>query len=84
MRREKVLETIDIAETPEDKGLTLTIKLTAYDNGILNFGAAKYPLNGKEFHDEWISAIHDICDYVLELKRRAAERQREKGTLRVA
>jgi hypothetical protein len=30
-----VRKLLDVAETSEDKGLTMTVKVTAYDNGIV-------------------------------------------------
>lgn len=46
----RIRETMDVEPTPRNKGLTLTLKLTAYDNGMLELDTV--PLNDHKKDDD--------------------------------
>ncbi|GAA2166462.1 hypothetical protein GCM10009727_86050 [Actinomadura napierensis] len=71
----RVRETMDVKPTPRDKGLTLTLRVTAYDNGMLE-------LDGVPLHDHkkqspvvgWLAVSEVISTTISEFHRQVQTR----------
>jgi hypothetical protein len=75
----RIRETMKVQKTPRDKGLTLTLKLTAYDNGMLELDTV--PLNDHNVDDDvtgWLAAAEVLTATLNEFHRQVAKRQAEK------
>jgi hypothetical protein len=77
----RVRETMDVKPTPRDKGLTLTLRVTAYDNGMLE-------LDGVPLHDHkkqppvvgWLAISEVISTTISEFHRQVQARTAEADT----
>lgn len=66
--------------TPRDKGLTLTLKVTAYDNGMVEVDGI--PINESPDYDQgggWLGAADVITTTLNEFRRQAEARKKEQG-----
>ena len=75
----RIRETMNVQSTPRDKGLTLTLKLTAYDNGMLELDTV--PLNDHHNDDDvtGLLAASEVFTATLnEFHRQVAKRQAAK------
>ncbi|MFF5264243.1 hypothetical protein ACFY4C_35405 [Actinomadura viridis] len=71
----RIRETMNVEPTPRNKGLTLTLKLTAYDNGMLELDTV--PLNDHKTDDDvtgWLAAAEVITATLNEFHRQVAAR----------
>jgi hypothetical protein len=76
----RVRESMDVKPTPRNKGLTLTLRLTAYDNGMLE-------LDGVPLHDHqrqssvvgWLAAGEVIGTTLSEFHRQVMTRTSQGG-----
>ena len=67
---------MDVSPTPKNKGLTLTLRLTAYDNGMIQLDGV--PLNDHVNYDPatgWTAAAEVIAATVSEFQRQVAKRK---------
>jgi hypothetical protein len=90
---ERVRRSMDVEQTPQNKGLTLTLRLTAYDNGMLTLDGI--PINDRGARAEhdgepagpeydqvggWVMASEVIARTISEFRRKVAAREREMST----
>lgn len=76
LQREK-----NIKETPKNAGLTLTITLTAYDNGLLELDTK--PVGDHKADSDarrWMSVAMVISQKLRDFQHEAEKRQAEKGS----
>jgi hypothetical protein len=76
----RIRETMDVKPTPRNKGLTLTLKLTAYDNGMLELDTV--PLNDHHSDDDvtgWLAAAEVITATLNEFHRQVTARVDERA-----
>ena len=72
---------VDIKETPENVGLVMTIRVTAYDTGLVKVDGR--PINqgsrseGFDQGHGWLGAAEHITQKLNELRRQAAARQQK-------
>ncbi|MGH3401030.1 MAG: hypothetical protein ACRDRJ_00680 [Streptosporangiaceae bacterium] len=77
-----IREDTDIRPTPEDKGLLMTITVTAYDNGLVQVDGR--PINqgnpsvGYDQGHGWLGAAEHVTLKLGELRRQAAARQKAR------
>src|SRR5258706_12988468 len=75
-----------VGPTPHDKGLTLTLRITAYDNGMIAVDGV--PINeapGYEPAHGWLGAAEIVITTMNEFRRQAEKRQKDRaGTGREA
>jgi hypothetical protein len=70
---------MDVRPTPRDKGLTLTIRVTAYDNGMIAVDGV--PINQAPAYDSghaWLGAVETALLTLSEFRRQAEKRRQEK------
>jgi hypothetical protein len=75
---ERIRESWDVQESPQNKGVTLTIRITAYDNGMVQVDGI--PINDHRHPDPvvgWLGAV-DVVTSTIALF------QREKSAPRTA
>jgi hypothetical protein len=71
----RIRETMNVEPTARDKGLTLILKLTAYDNGMLELDGV--PLNDHKKDDQvagWLAAAEVLASTLNEFHRQVAAR----------
>jgi hypothetical protein len=78
--REHVRNILDTKPTQEDVGLVCTIKITAYDNGMINVngspaGLTKIPGRSSE---KWMHATRKVMQILEQFEETFAERQAEQ------
>ncbi len=75
--REKTI----IGQTPENKGLQMTITVTAYDNGLVQVDGRPInqalPSGGYDQGHGWLGAAEHIVLKLSELRRQANARQKK-------
>lgn len=75
---DRIRRTWDVAPTRDDKGLTLTLRMTAYDNGIMLDGV---PINdsskGYDAVHGWVGAQMVMAETINEFRKAVQERERE-------
>jgi hypothetical protein len=72
--------TMNVTRTARDKGLTLTIKVTAYDNGMVEVDGI--PINESPAYDQgggWLGAADVIMTTLNEFRRQVEVRKRQLG-----
>jgi len=82
-RLDRVRETMQVKATPRDKGLTLTLRLTAYDNGMIELDGV--PLNDHQKDGPvvgWLAAGEVITTTLSEFHRQVLARSGERGVVR--
>jgi hypothetical protein len=73
---ETVRDKMKVAPTPEDKGLILTLTVTAYDNGVLSVDDR--PVSTIDPAHSWLSA-HEVMGIAMsEFYRQFRARQKSK------
>jgi len=68
---ERIRDEISIEPTPQDKGLTLTITVTAYDNGLVTVNGN--PMSGDETL-KWMGAAELTSMHLREFRRQFEQR----------
>ena len=80
---ESIREKTAIGPTPEDKGLQMTITVTAYDNGLVQVDRRlinkALPSGGYDPGRGWLGAAEYIVLQLGELRRQATARQRKRS-----
>lgn len=77
----RIRESMSVIPTARDKGLTLTIKVTAYDNGMVEVDGI--PINESPAYDQgggWLGAADVITTTLNEFRRQADVRRKQLGT----
>ena len=73
----RVRKSMNVKPTPQNKGLGLTLRIDAYDNGIVNVDGI--PMNdGKDQTDAWLGANSVIATTILEFRTQVEKRRRLK------
>ena len=70
---------MDVKPTPRDKGLTLTLRVTAYDNGMIEVDGV--PINAAPAYDPghgWLGAAETALLTLGEFRRQADTRRKQK------
>jgi len=70
---------MDVKPTPRDKGLTLTLRVTAYDNGMIEVDGV--PINEAPAYDPghgWLGAAETALLTLSEFRRQAEKRRKER------
>jgi hypothetical protein len=76
-----IRESTDIRLTPEDKGLQMTITVTAYDNGLVQVDGRPINQSAPGGYDQghgWLGAAEHVTLKLSELRRQAAARQKTR------
>jgi hypothetical protein len=72
----RIRESWNVAPTARDKGLTLTIKVTAYDNGMVEVDGI--PINENPDYDQgggWLGAADVITTTLNEFRKDSKKRR---------
>jgi hypothetical protein len=70
---------MDVKPTPHDKGLSLTLRVTAYDNGMVQVDGV--PINAAPDYDAghgWLGAAETVLLTLSEFRRQAETRRRQR------
>jgi len=71
---------MDVKPTPQDKGLALTIRLVAYDNGMIQLDGV--PINDQADYDQatgWLGAAEVVVATMNEFRRQVDARRGRSG-----
>ncbi len=71
---------MDVKPTPRDRGLTLTLRVTAYDNGVIAVDGV--PINAAPSYDPghgWLDAAETALLTLSEFRRQAEIRRNQKA-----
>lgn len=71
---------MNVVPTAQDKGLTLTLTVTAYDNGMVAVNGT--PINCQPHYDQghgWLGAVEVISATLGEFRKAAAVRRRRRN-----
>ena len=74
----RIRESWNVKPTARNKGLTLTLKITAYDNGMVEVDGI--PINVEPQYDQgqgWLGAAEVITTTLNEFRKDAAARRKE-------
>lgn len=77
---ERIRKSMSVTPTAREKGLTLTIKVTAYDNGMVEVDGI--PINESPGYDQgggWLGAADVITSTLNEFRRQAEVRKKQLG-----
>jgi hypothetical protein len=72
----RIRETMKVKPTARDKGLMLTLTVTAYDNGMIQLDGV--PINMEPNYDQvegWLGTIDVITTTVHEFRRQVEQRR---------
>ena len=75
-RLDRVRQSMSVEPTARDKGLTLTMRVTAYDNGMVEVDGI--PINASPDYDPadgWLGASEVTTVTLNEFRRQVAERR---------
>jgi len=78
----RIRESWNVNPTARDKGLTLALKVTAYDNGMVEVDGI--PINGEPSYDQglgWLGAADVITTTLNEFRKDAAAKRRQRQAL---
>lgn len=73
---DRLRDSMDVTPTPRGKGLQLTLKLVAYDNGMIQLDGI--PINAAPNYDAvdgWLSATEVAIATINEFRRQVARRR---------
>jgi hypothetical protein len=76
----RIRESWSVKPTARDKGLTLTVKVTAYDNGMVEVDGI--PINVEPHYEQgqgWLGAAEVITATLNEFRKDAAARRRAQA-----
>jgi hypothetical protein len=76
----RIRESMSVMPTARDKGLTLTIRVTAYDNGMVEVDGI--PIYESPVYDQgggWLGAADVITTTLNEFRRQAEIRKKQPG-----
>ncbi len=72
---------MDVKPTPRDKGVTLTLRITAYDNGMIEVDGV--PINAAPAYDAghgWLGAAETALLTLSEFRRQAETRRKQQAS----
>lgn len=75
----RIRDSWSVKPTVRDKGLTLTIRVTAYDNGMVEVDGI--PINVEPTYDQgqgWLGAVDVITTTLQEFRKDSEKRKAEK------
>lgn len=75
----RIRESWNVKPTTRDKGLTLTVKVTAYDNGMVEVDGI--PINVEPNYDQghgWLGAVDVITTTLSEFRKDATARRKAR------
>jgi hypothetical protein len=78
---ERIRRAMTVTPTPRDKGLTLTIRVTAYDNGMVEVDGI--PINeapGYEAGHGWLGAAEIVITTMNEFRRQVDKRGKDRSS----
>jgi hypothetical protein len=78
----RIRDEMDVRPTPRDKGLTLTLRVTAYDNGMIEVDGV--PINAAPNYDPghgWLGAAETALLTLSEFRRQAEVRRKHKAEI---
>jgi hypothetical protein len=76
----RIRDEMDVKATSRDKGLTLTLRITAYDNGMIEVDGV--PINAAPAYDPghgWLGAAETALLTLSEFRRQAEIRRKQKA-----
>lgn len=76
----RIRESWNVNPTPRDKGLKLTVKVTAYDNGMVEVDGI--PINVEPMYEQgqgWLGAAEVITATLNEFRKDASARRRAQA-----
>lgn len=74
----RIRDEMDVKPAPRDKGLILTLRVTAYDNGMIAVDGV--PINESPVYDPghgWLGAAETVLLTLSEFRRQAEARRRQ-------
>jgi hypothetical protein len=77
---QRIKDSMKVRPTPQDKGLTLTITVTGYDNGMVQVDGV--PINVAPDYDQgegWLVAAEVVVSTINEFRKQVARRRKEQG-----
>jgi hypothetical protein len=77
---DRIRKEMMVEPTPRDKGLTLTLHVTAYDNGMIEVDGV--PINESPHYNQghgWLGAAEIVIATMSEFRRQVEKRQKEKA-----
>ena len=77
---ERIRRSMTVDPTPNDKGLTLTLRVTAYDNGMVEVNGI--PINKAPSYDPghgWMGASEVVMSTMNEFRRQVSKRRPLSG-----
>ena len=78
-RLERFRKNMSVKPTPRDKGLTLTIEVTAYDNGMIQVDGV--PINESPDYEAghgWMGGTEMVVSTMSEFRRQVEKRRIQK------
>lgn len=76
----RIREEMNVTPTAQDKGITLTLTVTAYDNGLVAVNGT--PINCNPHYDQghgWLGAVEVISATLGEFRKLASARRKRRG-----
>ncbi len=77
----RIRSEMDVKPTPRDKGLILTLRVTAYDNGMVEVDGV--PINAFPDYDPghgWLGAAETALLTISEFRRQAEARRKQNAS----
>ncbi|MCX4390627.1 hypothetical protein OG777_27405 [Micromonospora peucetia] len=77
---DRIRKHMKVQPTKRDKGLTLTVTVTAYDNGMVEVDGV--PINAAPDYDQghgWLVAAETVTATMVEFRKDTVKRQKQKG-----
>ena len=77
---ERIRRSMTVEPTAKDKGLTLTLRVTAYDNGMVEVNGI--PINEAPSYDPgdgWMGASEVVVSTMNEFRRQASKRRIQRS-----
>ncbi len=77
---DRIRKSMAVAPTAEDKGVTLTVRVTAYDNGMIQVDGI--PINESPDYDQgqgWMDASEIVVSTLSEFRRQAVKRRKQRA-----
>lgn len=79
---DRIRDEMKVKPTAQDKGITLTLTVTAYDNGMVAVNGT--PINCQPNYDQghgWLGASAVVTETLVEFRKMAATRRRRRGNV---
>jgi len=78
---DRIRQSMTVTPTKQDKGLTLTVRITAYDNGMIEVDGI--PINESPNYDSghgWMGASEIVISTLAEFRRQAEKRRKQQAS----